>query len=157
MHALHDLRYSCRILRKNRTFTATALVVLALGIGATTTIYAVVRAIALRPLPYARSERLMFVGETSPTARREPIAPANFLDLAQQTRTFESIAMHRGGRFILSGRPVPESIAGGNVSGAFFSVLGVQPQRGRTFTPTDEQPGRIRAAMPCSSVPSALA
>lgn len=142
-----DLRYASRALWRSPTFSVTALVVLALGIGANTTMYTVVRGIALRPLPFDEPERLAFIGELSPAGRREPIAPANFGDLAQQSRAFEQIAMHRGARFSLTGRGVAESVIGANVSSTFLSVLRVQPQRGRAFLPEDEQPGGMRAAM----------
>jgi predicted permease len=144
---LQDLRYACRTLRRSRAFTATALVVLALGIGANTTMYTVVRGIALRPLPYDDPEQLMFIGESSPAGRPEAVAPANFVDLARQSRVFERMAIHRGARFILTGRAVAETVIGANVSSTFFSVLLVQPQRGRPFLPGDEQPGGVHAAM----------
>ena len=142
-----DVRYACRTLWRSRPFTTTAIVVLALGIGATTTVYSVVRGIALRPLPFEDPERLMFIGELSPAGRREAAAPANFVDLSRQSRAFERMAMHHGAGFILSGRSVTESVIGANVSSTFFSVLRVQPQRGRAFLPEDEQPGGVRAAM----------
>ena len=143
---LHDIRYAYRTLRKSRAFTATALAVLALGIGATTTIYTVVRAVALRPLPFEEPERLMFVGEQSPAGRAEALAPANFVDLAAQSRAFDLMAMHRGGRLVLTGRSVPEAVIGASVSSTFFSVLRVRPQWGRAFLPQDEQDG-VRAAV----------
>ena len=144
---LQDLRYASRTLLRSPTFTSTALVVLALGIGANTTIYTVVRAMALRPLPFDEPERLTFIGELSPGGRREALAPANFVDLASQSQAFEQMALHRGSRLILTGRPVPESVIGSSVSGAFFSVLRVQPHRGRAFSPRDEQSGAGRAVM----------
>ena len=143
---LQDLRYACRTLWRSRAFTVTALAVLALGIGATTSIYTVVRGVALRPLPFERSERLIFIGESSPAGRAEPVAPANVIDLSRQSRAFGQIAMHRGARFILTGGSVPQSVIGANISSTFFSVLRVQPQRGRVFRPEDEQ-GGARAAM----------
>ena len=142
-----DLRYACRTLRRSRAYAATALVVLALGIGANTTIYTVVRGIALRPLPFEQSDRLMFIGETGPGGRREPVAPANFVDLARQSRTFERIAMHRGARLILTGRTMPESVTGANVSSTFFEVLGVKALLGRSFLSQDEAPGGVRTAI----------
>src|SRR5687767_8998210 len=128
---LQDLRYACRTLWRSRAFATTALVVLVLGIGANTTIYTVVRGIALGPLPFDQPERLAYIGELSPAGRREPIAPANFLDLARQSRAFERMAMHRGARFSLIGPSAAESVIGANVSSTFFSVLRVQPQQGR--------------------------
>jgi putative ABC transport system permease protein len=143
---LQDLRYACRTLRRSRAFTASALAVLAVGIGATTTVYTVVRGVVLKPLPFEAPDRLMFIGEVSPTGRPEPSAAANVLDLARQSRAFEQIALHRGARFILTGGSVPESVIGANVSSTFFSVLRVQPHRGRAFLPEDEQAG-ARTAM----------
>jgi putative ABC transport system permease protein len=142
---VQDLRYAYRTLRRSPGFTATALAVLAIGIGATTSIYSIVRAVALRPLPFGEPDRLMFIGERSPAGRAEPVAAANLIDLAAQSRTFESAAMHRGARFVLTGRSVPETLLGANVSSAFFSVLRVQPQQGRAFRPDDEH--RARAAV----------
>ena len=144
---LQDLRYASRTLLRSPTFTTTALVVLALGIGANTTIYTVVRGMALRPLPFDEPERLTFIGELSPGGRREALAPANFVDLVSQSQAFEQMAIHRGSRLSLTGRPVPESVIGASVSGAFFSVLRVQPRRGRAFSPRDEQSGGVRAVM----------
>src|SRR5688572_26578351 len=99
---VRDLRYACTTLWRSRAFATTALVVLVLGIGANTTVYTVVRGVALRPLPFDEPERLAYNGELSPAGRREPIAPANFVDLSRQTRAFERMAMHRGGRFSLT-------------------------------------------------------
>ncbi len=144
---LQDLRYASRILWRSPTFTTTALVVLALGIGANTTIYTVVRGMALRPLPFDEPGRLTFIGELSPAGRREAMAPANFADLVSQSHAFEQMALHRGARLILTGRPVPESLIGANVSSTFFSVLRVQAQHGRAFLAQDEQPGGTPAAM----------
>ena len=142
---VQDLRYAYRTLRRSPGFVATALAVLALGIGATTSIYSVVRAIALRPLPFEQPDRLIFIGERSPVGRAEPVAAANFVDLAAQSRTLQPMAMHRGARFVLTGRSVPEAVIGANVSSTFFSVLRVQPQHGRTFLPHDEHDGRAVA------------
>ena len=144
---VHDLRYACRTLRRSRAYTATALAVLALGIGANTTIYSVVRGLALRPLPFEQPEQLVFIGEAGPGGRREPVAPANLVDLARQSRTLERIAMHRGARLILAGRTLPESVTGANVSSTFFDALGVKAALGRGFLPHDEQPGGVRTAI----------
>jgi putative ABC transport system permease protein len=144
---LHDVRYACRTLRRSRTFTITALTVLALGIGANTIIYTVVRGLAFRPLPFDNPERLVFVGELGPGGRREPVSPANFLDLARETRAFEHLAIHRGGRFILTGGAFPEFVIGANVSDTFFSVLRVRPSIGRAFLREDVRPGAAPAAM----------
>ena len=114
---------------------------------ANTTIYTVVRGMALRPLPFDEPGRLTFIGELSPAGRREAMAPANFADLVSQSHAFGQMALHRGARLILTGRPVPEAVIGANVSSTFFSVLRAQPQHGRVFLAQDDQPGGTRAAM----------
>jgi len=144
---LQDLRYAGRALRSNRTLTITAIAVLTLGIGASGTIYSVLRPMAFAALPFDRPERLMFIGEVSPGGRPEAIAPANFIDLASQSRTFEGVAMYRGTRVVLTGGSVPESLVGANVSGTFFSILRVRAQLGRVFVPADEQSRAVHAAM----------
>jgi putative ABC transport system permease protein len=144
---LQDLRYASRTLWRSPGFTATAIAVLALGIAANASIYTVVRGLSLRPLPFDTPDRLIFIGELGPGGRREPISAANFEDLARETRAIERMAIHRGTRFILTGRSAAESLAGANVSSTFFSVLRVQAQHGRTFLPEDARRAAPRAAM----------
>ncbi len=142
-----DLRYALRMLHRNPGFTVTALLVLALGIGANSTIYTVVRAIGFRPLPFPDPERLVFLGEVGPNGRREAIAPGNFADLASQSAAFERLAMHHGAQFVMTGGRTAEAAAGARVSGGFFSVLGVLPQLGRAFVAGDDRPGAAPVAM----------
>ena len=137
---LGDLRYAVRTLRKSPGFTAVVVLSLAVGIGATSTIFSVLNAVVLRPLPFEEPDRLVSLQEFRPEGGPEgrPRAPT-FLAWSEQNRTFEQMALGEGGQ-----GPVTVSATGGteqvwrNVVGAdFFRLLGVQPILGRTFAVED--------------------
>lgn len=148
MHSLvSDFRHGLRFLVRNLGFSATAIVLLALGIGANTAIFSVVNAVLLRPLPYADSSRIMMVWHVPP-AKSFPgmtefaVSPANYLDWASQNHSFEEMAVVGGGASnIGGGGDRPEAIQTARVSAGFFNVLRVRPLFGRTFTPDDDRPG----------------
>src|SRR6201981_998926 len=128
---LQDLRYSFRVLRKSPGFTAIAVLTLALGIGASTSIFSVVDAVLLRPLPYPNPQQVVRVWEQAPDGRRMSLADPNFEDFRAQNHTLSGLALYNDG---------PESISGGSeavrmnvaaVSSDFFTSLGVEPFRGR--------------------------
>ncbi len=132
-----ELRYALRTLAKNPVFTSVAVITLALGIGASTSIFSVVDAVLLRPLPYPNAQKIVTVREKEPDGHHAHLADPNFLDFRAQNRTLSGLAMFAA---------VPESISGGRepvrtnialVSQDFFSVLGVEPFRGRTFAPNE--------------------
>jgi predicted permease len=138
-----DARFAFRTLAKSPGFTTVAVLSLALGIGANTAIFSVVDAIVLRPLPYKDPSRLVMVKERIPMASPDPI-PVCASDVAQFQRhnqVFESVAAFRSGQFDLGGSGEPERITAERVNANLFSLLGVQPMLGRTFTPEDDQPG----------------
>src|ERR1700686_4403761 len=91
-----DLRFGIRVLLRNRSFTVTAIVALALGIGATSAIFSVIYGVLLKPLPYRDPERLVRVYEDNPTERFQafPLSPADFLDYRKQNRVFQDIATY---------------------------------------------------------------
>ena len=120
---------------------------LALGIGATATTYAVGRGLALRPLPFDDPDRLVFLGETGPDGRPAPLAAANLLDLAEQSQVFASAARHHGANLVLTGLETPLFVSGSHVSAAFFRTLGVRPVLGRDFLPDEGAPSRSPAAL----------
>lgn len=144
---LSDLQLGIRILLRNPGFSVTAILLLALGIGANTAIFSVVNAVLLRPLPYQDSSRIMQIWHVPP-ARSFPgislfsVSPANYLDWRSMNHSFEDMAAYGGARFNIGGKERPESIQAAPVAPGFFSILRVQPILGRGFTPDDDRPGQ---------------
>jgi hypothetical protein len=144
-----DLRYAARTLAKKPGFTLIAVMTLALGIGASTSIFTVVDAALLRGLPYKSPDRLYHLWESTPQKeynQREFSYP-DYQDYQQNT-VFEGIAAYTGGGAILSGRGEPETLATPSASANFFSVLGVEPFIGRTFQVGEDKPGAARVTVP---------
>jgi putative ABC transport system permease protein len=134
-----DLRHGLRVLRRSPGFTAAALVTLALGIGATSAIFGVVRAVMLEPLPYHQPDRIVSVWETSRGgASRNVIAAANFVAWRERTRTLAHLGMIGPANLamVLDGRP--DQFSGFAVSADAFRALGVQPALGRLYTPEED-------------------
>ena len=144
---LQDIRYALRQLRKTPGFTAVAVLTLALGIGANTTIFSVVNAVLLKPLPYLEPDRLVMIWEQNPHRGwfENIVSGANFLDWKKQNHVFADIAAFESNSFNLTGDAKPEVAAGERVTSNLFSVLGVQPLRGRLFLPEEE--GTDKAAV----------
>ncbi|MFY9608868.1 MAG: ABC transporter permease [Blastocatellia bacterium] len=157
---LQDTRYGARMLRKTPGLTSVAVLSLALGIGAISTIFSFVNGIMLRPLPYQEPERLVILDETA-LKRGAPsmnVSFPNFLDWREQNHSFEDIACYTSGGFAIgSGGPAaagggpggsgggsgggePEQLRGAFVSQGTFEILGVAPILGRTFTADEDQP-----------------
>jgi len=152
---LQDLRYALRALLKRPAFTAVAVGSLALGIGANTSIFSVVNAVLLRPLPYPESKRLMVLWETNSqqiasminSQNRNQVAPGNLVDWSNQNRVFEGIAAVRFLNFNLMGSDLPERIPGAIATPNLFSVMGVNAIVGRTFQAQDTQSGNNERAV----------
>ena len=151
-----DLRYTWRSLRAAPTFTIAAVLVLTLGVGASATIFSFVDAVVLRALPFDEPDRLVAVGERSPSFP-DPLAllaiqPQNYLDWKAQQSVFESMAAfdpRSGSSTIALREPGVESadLSVLRVVGNLFGVLRVAPALGRTFIPDDEVDGRHRVAV----------
>jgi len=137
----HDLRFAFRLVRKNPGFTSIAVLTLALGMGATTTIFSVVNSVLLRPLPYQNHDRLLRVQETHPGAVGSGVTFATFLDLEREAHTVENASAFREWIFNVTGGAEPQQVPGALISGNFFNALGSQPLLGRTIQPEDDQPG----------------
>ena len=138
-----DLRYSVRTLRGNAGFTAVAVLILALGIGANTAIFSLVSAVLLKPLPFEAPDRLVllwenFTGVGGPD-RVQP-TPAMVVEWKARTRSFDGIAMMIGRTYNLTGDGEPERLAGIRTDTNLFSLLGLRPTLGRTFQSDDEGP-----------------
>ncbi|HYO82189.1 MAG TPA: ABC transporter permease, partial [Bryobacteraceae bacterium] len=133
---MQDLRYSLRIIRSTPGYTAAAVLVLALGIGANAAIFSMIDALVLRPLQLPRQERLVAVLETEPyqVGPWNELAPRTFRDWKSQSRSFELFAAGHTTDLNLSAGGPPEYVTGGRVSTEFFAVMGVQPVLGRFFT-----------------------
>src|SRR5450759_3595204 len=143
---LQDIRYGWRVLRKSPGFTAVAVLVLALGIGANTAIFSVVNAVLLRPLPFQDSGRLVDVWHVPPPKSFPgmttfAVSPANFLDWRSQNHIFEDMSIYGFGRYTLTGTGHPEALTTVVVSHGFFSILRAQPLLGRVFLAGEDQPG----------------
>ena len=139
-----DVRYGVRMLVKSPGFTLVAVLALALGIGANTAIFSLVNALLLRPLPYKDPQRIVMLWESNRTRNntRNVIAPADFLDWQEQSQSFEQMAQFVDMRFNLTGTGEPEEIPAQAVSTNLFSLLGVEPIKGRTFLPEESEPGK---------------
>src|SRR5947207_12939906 len=130
---LQDLRFGARTLRKNPGFTAVAILTLALGIGANTSLFSMVNGVLLNPLPYPNPDQLVVLHESKPNFKNGSISYPNFRDWQKDNKTFSAMAISRGFGYSLTGRGEPEQARAQFISSDFFSILGVQPLVGRTF------------------------
>jgi putative ABC transport system permease protein len=148
---LHDLRTALRQLAKAPGFTAVVIFTLALGIGACTAIFSVVRGVILKPLPYPAAERIAILGEVDVPGERPvggSVAVLNFLDYREQNTVFEGLAATSGrGATLAIGDGEPQRILTQLVSANYFDILGVAPVLGRNFTAEDDQTGAARVAL----------
>jgi predicted permease len=141
-----DIRYGWRALRKSPGFSAVAILVLALGIGANTAIFSVVNAVLLRPLPFDQPERLVALYHTPPQASFPGIplfsvSPANFYDWSAQAHSFEAMSAYGYGRYTLTGSGQPITVPLISSTYGLFSILRAEPLLGRTFVESEDQPG----------------
>ncbi|HEY0003633.1 MAG TPA: ABC transporter permease [Pyrinomonadaceae bacterium] len=137
-----DLRYGVRALLKKPGFAVVAVLTLALGIGATSTIFSFANGILLRPLPYQHPERLVLLDETSVKRGQASMGVSypNFLDWREQNHVFEDIATYVENSFTLVGGAEPEQLRGARISSGLFEILGVAPVMGRTIRPEEDRP-----------------
>lgn len=137
-----DLRYALRSLRRSPGFTAVAVVTLALGIGATVSIFSIVYVALLRPLPYPEPDRLVALSASNPQAGflHGPASAADFYDWRAQNEVFSGATAYSGWSLNLTEVPMPERLSAALVSPEFFSVLGVAPVQGRGFFAHEDQP-----------------
>lgn len=144
--SLRDLRYGLRVMRQSPGFTATALLTLALAVGATSAVFSVVRTVMLEPLPYRDPDRIVAVWETNRGGTgRNVIAPANFVAWRERTRTLEHLGMVGPANLVVIIDGQPSSVAGLSMSADVFTALGVQPALGRAYTVEEDLGGRSTA------------
>jgi putative ABC transport system permease protein len=145
MSLWQDLRYGARTMRKAPGFTLTAVVTMALGIGATTATFSVCDAMLWKPLPLPHLDQLVIVQQRLPDDPNDwvPNTPADAVDIRRENTSFQSMAFWEGGSAnIVGAGGEPEHVKGYQVSANFFDVLGVNAARGRVFQPGEDQPGR---------------
>ena len=139
---LHDVRFAVRTLLKARGFTAAVVATVALGIGATVTMFTVVNSIVLRPLPFADSDRAVMLCETHvKVADRCVASPPNVADWAKHVRALDSAGVARSGSLIVQTEDGPSTAAGGIATAGFFRVLRAAPALGRLFEDGDMNRG----------------
>jgi predicted permease len=138
-----NVRFAFRTLNADRMFAAFAILTLGLGIGANTAIFSVIDGVLLKPLPYADSERLIVLRQSSLAAARQnpAVAVQELYDYREQTRSFDALVEYHQMNFDLLRKGNPDRVDAGVVSHDFFDVLGIRPDLGRTFTPDDDRPG----------------
>ena len=140
--SVRDLRHGARVLRRAPGFTAAAVATLALGIGATSAIFSVVRTVMLAPLPYHEPDRIVAVWETNRGGTsRNVIAPANFVAWRERTRTLEHLGMVGPATVAMVVNGQPDEIAGLTFSSDVFRALGIQPALGRAYTAQEDVGG----------------
>lgn len=137
--AVRDVRHGVRVLRRAPGFAAAALVTLALGIGATSAIFSVVRTVLLDPLPYREPDRIIAIWETSRGGvNRNPIAPANFVAWRERVRTLEHPGLVEPATLTMVVNGQAFESGGLAVSSDVFRALGVQPALGRAYTSEED-------------------
>ena len=144
---LQDLRYAYRSLMSSRGLTAAAILSLALGIGANTSIFSVASALLLKPLPYSDPDRLVILWNRSPGLgiAEDWFSTAQYFDIRNASTTFESLAVALGGHISVSGGGEPERIGMIRVSSSLLPLLGAKPLHGRLFTPEEDAGGPAAA------------
>ncbi|HKG58354.1 MAG TPA: ABC transporter permease [Pyrinomonadaceae bacterium] len=138
-----DSRYSMRMLRKYPGFALTVMITLGLGIGANATIFSVINAVLLDPLPYKEPDRLIRLWESNPAGGLTEVAVSvpNFQDWQKDQSVFEQLAGAENATFNLTGSGEPQRVAAANITANLISTLDVNPMLGRGFLPDDEEVG----------------
>ena len=144
---LQDLRYGIRSLRKNPAFTAIAVLTLALGIGANTSVFSVVNSVLINPLPYPHPDQLVTLHESKPNFRAGSISYPNFRDWQRNNHSFSAVAIARATSFTLTGLGEAEQINARFISSDYFSMLGVNPVLGRFFGTGEDEIGAAPIAL----------
>src|SRR5437762_2795539 len=138
---LQDLRFAFRLFRKAPSFSVSAILTLALGIGATTAIFSVVYGVLLRPLPYPQPDRIARLWEQGAAGNRMNFADPNFEDVRSQNKSLLAVAEYNSLVSTVAGSIEPARLNTASVSSDFFAVLGVHPVFGRSFAPDKQQFG----------------
>lgn len=146
---MNDVRYALRTMRKSPLFTGTVVLTVALAIGANISMFSVVNAVLLRPLPFSDPDRLVQVAEKNDKLHLSSFGSSvlNFLSWREQARSFQEIGALGFANYTLTGSGDPEQVSGNLVSPALIRVLGITPVAGRAFVDAEEKPGAAPVAM----------
>ncbi|HVF44358.1 MAG TPA: ABC transporter permease [Pyrinomonadaceae bacterium] len=145
----NDVRHGARALRKSPGFTAVAVAVLALGVGANTAIFSIVNAVLLRPLPFPGAERVVAFAGVNPSKgiTQSNMSAPDFADWRAEQKSFEGLALYTQGSANMTGGDEPERVAASAVSADFFRVMSVGAARGRAVLPEDTELGHAPVAV----------
>jgi len=141
---LNDVKQALRSIRRSPVTIGIAILSMALGIGATTAIFTVMNQVLTRSMPYPELDRLVMVWDSSPArgVERRPVRAANFVEWRQRTHVFQDIAWSMDNPpYFLTGSGEPQAVLGYRFSANMFTVLGVHPLIGRTFSEEEDKPG----------------
>ena len=140
---LKDVRFAARQLIKNPAFSAVAILTLALGIGANTAIFSIINTVLLQPLPYPDADRIMVLNESSGPGQDYSVALPDYFDWRNENTVFEHLAATHKESRNLSGIPgrEPERVSCASVTRNFFSIIGLPPELGRTFSEDEDKVG----------------
>jgi putative ABC transport system permease protein len=138
-----DFRHAIRALRHDRSFSAVVILTLAIGIGGCTAVFSIINSLLLTPLPYPDPDRLVMVWETDADDRTDMfiVAQPVYEDWRRESRTLESLGIFEYRTFNIASEQEPEQVAGLRASASLFTVLGVPPAIGRTFTAAEDDRG----------------
>ena len=139
--AAADVRYALRRLRGSPAFTTTAVITLAIGIGASTTVFSAVSPILIQPLPYPRADKLVTIDDRTDAGNAMPPTLGTYDELRVRSRSFDALAATDAWQPSLTSNSEPERLHGQRVTANYFAVLGVSPVLGRGFTAQDDEPG----------------
>src|SRR5215472_2589170 len=139
---MQDLHFGLRLLRKNPGFTSIAVLTLALGIGANTAVFSAIDTLLLKALPYVHPEQLMLISESVPEMGGDDlgVAAGEYLDYRERNRSFGQTAAYQDDGFNLTGAGAPLRVNASRATASLFSLLGVRPILGRTFTDEESRP-----------------
>lgn len=139
--AAADARYALRRLRRSPAFTATAVVTLAIGIGASTTVFSAISPILVQPLPFPRADRLVTIDDRTDAGNPMPPTLGTYQEVLARSRSVEALAAADQWQPSVTGAGDPERLNGQRITAGYFGVLGVSPILGRAFTPNEDEPG----------------
>jgi predicted permease len=147
--ASKDVRYAARMLRKYPLFSLAIVVTVALGIGANATIFGVINAVLLEPLPYKDPDRLVRLWESNlgKNQPESPVSVPNFQDWQRQQSVFEDVAALEMATYNITGWGEPQRVSSARITANLVPMLGVAPALGRSFLPEEEEPGRNKVAL----------